>query len=117
MSGKKIYLVDPSNIVTTMTAMEYLIPKSLKPIHAFHPEKGKVIELNLKASLKSQGYYGSIKEKLMKKQNGICSICNKELIRQDQETLLIQDLEIHHIQPISKKGERHKIQNMTLIHK
>jgi len=117
MNGKKIFLVDPTNIVTTMTAMEYLIPKSLKPIHAFHSEKEKVVQINLKASLKSQGYYGSMKEKLMKKQNGICSVCNNKLIRQDQETLLIQDLEIHHIQPIRKKGERHKIQNMTIIHK
>lgn len=103
MNGKKIFLVDPTYIVTTMTAMEYLIPKSLKAIHAFHFEKKKVVQINLKASLKSQRYYGSMKEKLMKKQNGICSVCNNKLIRQDQKTFLIQDLEIHHIKPIKKK--------------
>lgn len=119
LEGKTIYLVDPTNIVSTQSAMEYLIPKSLKSIHAFHSERERkrVVQINVRASLLSQGFYGSFKEKLMKKQGGTCPICNESLLWRGNEMPNIEEIEIHHIQPISQKGERHKMQNMMLIHK
>jgi hypothetical protein len=51
--------------------MEFLIPKAIKSVHAFHTEKDKVVKINMRGALLSQGFYGSMKEKLMKKQDGL----------------------------------------------
>jgi 5-methylcytosine-specific restriction endonuclease McrA len=58
--------------------------------------------------------YGSNKEKLFKKQKGICPLCLKEI---DFESSYSNDLHIDHIIPISKKGPKGLISNMRLVHK
>jgi hypothetical protein len=52
--GKIVYLVDPINIVRTLSALTYVIPEKLLGIHAFHADRSKIIEINNKANLLSQ---------------------------------------------------------------
>jgi len=52
--------------------------------------------------------YNSLKEKLFKRQKGICLICSQ---------VLKEDLEIHHLTKISLGGSKSKISNMVLLHK
>ena len=113
-NGKTIYLVDPTNVVSTISTLHYNIPKKLLGIHAFHADRDKVIEVNNKANLLSQGFYGSTKEKLVKKQKGICPVCEENLRTKVGN---FDNLHIHHIIPISMKGKKHLIRNMILVHK
>jgi hypothetical protein len=51
IGGKTIYLVDPTNIVSVISVLKYVIPEKLLSIHAFHKESSKVVEINNKAKL------------------------------------------------------------------
>lgn len=59
--GKTIYLVDPTNEVHIVSAMEYRIPSKLKGIHAYHPEYFKIIKINTQANLISKGHFSLVK--------------------------------------------------------
>lgn len=106
--GKKIYLVDPSNIVSSVCATKFNIPKNLLNIHAFHKDYLKILEYKSKTNLLSIGKYESYKSKLFKKQNGVCAVCKK--------IISIEDANIHHIIPISEGGNASRLTNMILIH-
>lgn len=113
--GKTIYLVDPTNSVNTLSAYDYQIPKSMKSIHGFHPDYMKLELFNYKVSIKAIPFSGTLKEKLFKKQKGLCFICNKTLM--NPETLeIFTNLNIHHIDPISQKGSKSNRKNLILVH-
>nr|YP_009710025.1 hypothetical protein [Coleochaete scutata]QFU80130.1 hypothetical protein [Coleochaete scutata] len=107
-SGKKIYLVDPTNIVSSVCATKFNIPNALLNVHAFHKDHLKIVEFISKASLLSIGKHESYKAKLLKRQKGMCAACNK--------IIDIGETNIHHVVPISEGGSATKLTNMILIH-
>jgi hypothetical protein len=131
---KYCYLVDPTNVVGTISAFKYLIPDYLKGIHAFHTDWLKVKWINIKGNLFCQGYYGSFKENMVMRQNSICPVCNKTLFfhNMNDDSFSLEDLHIQHILPFSathttgkvvakvansKKDHKNRIKNMILIHR
>jgi hypothetical protein len=110
---KKIYLQDILNTNAILASKEYIIPKKLESIHAFHEEYGKLIDFQATLNIKSLSQYNPRKGKLLKKQNSMCSICN-QIISLDQ--IANGTIHIHHIAPIFKGGSRSKIENMQLVH-
>jgi len=90
-----------------------VIPKQLLHIHAYHPDYMKVIEFNTNNNFKTLGINSSFKERLLKKQNNLCTHCEKPLLASEG---IYEGLHIHHINPIFKGGSRNKIDNMVLLH-
>jgi len=111
--GKTIYLLDPYDF-PVIAANCYNLPNILKEIQSYDDEYRKLIEYNVNNQIRSMGKYKSNKEKLYKKQKGICPLCQKVI---DFENSYYNDLHIDHIIPISKKGARGLISNMRLVHK
>jgi len=111
--GKTIELVDPTIIVSTISAREYRIPKALELIHAYHPEYSKLIESNLKTNFLAIKATKTLKSKLLIKQKGMCSICNNTLL--DTEFLYDGSTHIHHIKRRADGGTN-IINNLTLVH-
>ena len=111
--GKTIELVDPTIIVSTISARDYRIPKALELIHAYHPEYSKLIESNLKTNFLAIKATKSLKSKLLIKQKGMCSICNNTLL--DTEFLYDGSTHIHHIKRRADGGTS-RMNNLTLVH-
>ena len=60
-----------------------------------------------------------MKGKLSKKQKGICPICGNSLFKDDlgnPDVLNFNNLEVDHINPISKGGSKSSTQNLRLLH-
>jgi RNA-directed DNA polymerase len=115
-NGKKIYLQDISTTNTILASKEFIIPQRLLNIHAYHPEYHKLIEFQKTLNVKSLGKYSPQKGKLMKRQNSICTICNKLI---STEQMLRGAIHIHHVVPIFfliKGGSRSSLKNMQLVH-
>jgi len=110
---KRIYLVDVGTIAQLLSSKHYVIPKQLLHIHAYHPDYMKVIEFNTNNNFKTLGINSSFKERLLKKQNNLCTHCEKPLLASEG---IYEGLHIHHINPIFKGGSRNKIDNMVLLH-
>jgi RNA-directed DNA polymerase len=106
--GKKIYLVDPTNIISSVCATQFNIPNALLNIHAFHKDHLKIVEFISKAKLLSIGKHESYRSKLFKRQKGMCAACNK--------MIEIGETNIHHAVPISEGGSVSMLTNMILIH-
>lgn len=96
-----------------LAAKWYNIPNNLINIHAYHKDFMKLIEFGTNVNFKAQGINGSLKNKLLKRQNNICTHCELPLTTSSG---LYENLHIHHINPIMKGGARDKIVNMQLIH-
>lgn len=111
--GKIIYLLDPYDF-PVIAANCYNLPNILKEIQSYDIEYLKLIEYNVNNQIRSMGKYGSNKEKLFKKQKGICPLCEKMI---DFENIHSKDLHIDHIIPISKQGSKRLLSNMRLVHK
>ena len=60
--------------------------------------------------------YAPFKEKLLKRQNNLCSYCSKPLYLTELGKTMYNELHIHHIKPISKGGSTKNITNMVIIH-
>jgi RNA-directed DNA polymerase len=110
---KRIYLQDVSNTNTILASKEFIIPKKLLSIHAFDKDYMKLVEFQATLNFKTLGKYNPRKGVLLKKQNGLCSVCNK-LITLEQ--MANGWTHIHHIVPIFKGGSRGKLENMQLLH-
>ena len=82
-------------------------------IHAYHSDISKFIEWSIKANQKAMGPFSSRKNKLYKKQKGLCYICKTPFTEQE---LFNNKTHIHHITPISKGGRPDLESNMTLVH-
>jgi 5-methylcytosine-specific restriction endonuclease McrA len=75
----------------------------------------KLVTFNTNLNFKSAGLDSSLKQRLLAKQDNLCTHC--------EESLLLFDgfygdhmLHIHHLKPIFKGGSRDKISNMVLLH-
>jgi len=110
-NGKTIYLqsVWDSN---TMASNQFNLTNEFKKIHAYHEDSIKLWKFNLKNKIRSMTMFSSLKEKLFKKQKGICPLCNFEIDFELDKNLL----QIDHIQPISEGGSKNFIKNMRLVH-
>ena len=112
---KTIYLVDVSNISQLLSSKHFILPKSLLSIHGYHFNYMKLVTFNTNLNFKSAGLDSSLKQRLLAKQDNLCTHC--------EESLLLFDgfygdhmLHIHHLKPIFKGGSRDKISNMVLLH-
>lgn len=111
--GKKNILFNPFDVMTFATN-DYNLPTKLKPIKAFSKEAEELIKFNHNLQVRSiKDKYASLKEKLFKKQKGVCLLCEN---RMDLDDRLTRNLHIDHIIPISRKGSLSNIKNLRLVH-
>ena len=115
--GKTIDMVNPTQIVATMSSRLFIIPKRLENIHAYHPEYQKLIDHNLKLSIQSMETNQTNKIKLLKKQKGLCPMCNSTLLDENGEFRYDGSTHIHHKKEIRKGGSKANLNNLMLVHK
>jgi RNA-directed DNA polymerase len=116
LGGKSIEMVNPTQVVATISPKQYRIPKGLEVVHAYHPEYEKLIEFNTKLSIKSLELNQTNKIKLLIKQKGRCDICGETLLNDKGEFLYDGSTNIHHKQMRSKGGVKSKLANLALVH-
>jgi hypothetical protein len=109
---KIIYLQDPSNTCAVLASKHYIIPKKLQNVHAFSSDYIKLIDFQVSINLKSEGPRGTLKQKLLKRDN-LCCGCKKIITPMD---IINGCIHIHHVKPIAKKGSKSNINNLTLMH-
>lgn len=114
--GKSIELVNPTQIVATISPKQYRIPKDLELIHAYHPEYEKLIEFNTKMGIKSLQMNQTNKIKLLIKQKGKCDMCGKTLLNENGEFMYDGTSNIHHKEMRARGGAKSKLSNLVLIH-
>lgn len=115
--GKTIELVNPTQVVSTLSPKRYRIPKALELVHAFHPEYEKLIEFNAKISMESLKTNPTNKTKLFIKQEGKCDLCGETLLSEVGEFVYDRSTEIHHKMARSKGGDKAKLSNLALVHR
>jgi hypothetical protein len=89
------------------------MPKKLLTIHGFDQNYMELVKFQAELNLKSLSKYSPFKSKLLKKQNSICTLCNRLITLEQIANGLIH---IHHVEPIFKGGARSKLKNMELLH-
>jgi 5-methylcytosine-specific restriction endonuclease McrA len=114
--GKSIELVNPTQVVPTMSAMGYRIPKELESVHAYHPLINKLIEHNNKVGLRVLKTNRTTKVILLTKQKGKCGMCGESLLNQMGEMNYDGSLHIHHVDDRAKGGSKYKLNNLCLVH-
>ena len=110
---KIVYLLDPTNAAKIMAASRNVIPVKLRGIHAFHDDIGLIKRFKLNLAIASSSRTPSLKEKLFQKQEGLCSLCHKEI---DPNFLMHNSIHLHHIEAIKDGGNKFAIKNLTLTH-
>src|SRR5882762_2451450 len=113
---KTIFLVNVGSSTRLLSSKNYIIPNNLINIHGYHPEYFKLIDFNSNTNFKAMEINAPLKEKLLKRQNNICSHCSKPLYLMESGKLIYNELHIHHVDPISKGGSTKNITNMEIIH-
>lgn len=111
---KRNYLYSVTEKGCMVSALSYSVPRALRPIHAYHADRLKLIEWIAKANLKATGQYSNRKLQLYKRQKGLCTVCHTLIEEQDFNDDM---LHIHHVIPISKGGSPKRISNMAVVHK
>lgn len=107
------FLLNPTNTAPIISARKYLLPKKLRGIHAFHEDFHLIEKDRLKVALLATADLPSLKDKLFNKQKGVCYLCHMG-IRLDK---LHEDYtHVHHIKPISHKGDKFALKNLALAH-
>jgi len=109
-------LVNPTQVVATLSPKLYRIPKNLEMVHAYHPDHTKLAEFNVKMSIKSMEMNQTTKTKLYIKQKGKCGTCGLPLLNEDGEFAYDGTTNIHHTVARSKGGKRGALSNLTLMH-
>jgi RNA-directed DNA polymerase len=111
--GKRIYLVDPTNTNKIVAALKYDLSKSLTTIHAYDDKYMELVESQTNTSFLAHSDHAPFKEKLLRKQKGLCEAC---ILPITPEQMIEGNIHIHHKQPIAKKGSKMKIKNLQLLH-
>ncbi len=107
------YLQSPSGSTKIVTATKYIVPLKLRMVHAFHERIDELIKYKLNLALLATPEHPTLKDKLFKKQNGLCTICEKPI---DHDKLMLNQTHIHHINPIYKGGNKFALKNLALTH-
>jgi|ERR1700675_286476 len=107
------YLINPLVYSPILTSTKYVLPLKLRLVHAFHPKIYELINLKLRLSLLSSPKTPTLKEILFKSQKGICGLCNTTI---EFESLHLNTVHVHHIEPIKKGGNKFKLSNLTITH-
>ncbi len=107
------YLLNPLNSSPIVAAIKHLIPNTLLNVHAFDDKISELIKLKLKLSLITSPKTPTLKEKLYKKQEGRCTMCDKMI---EVEYLHQNMTHIHHISPIKSGGDKFSLKNLALTH-
>jgi RNA-directed DNA polymerase len=116
LGGKRVELVNPTQVVATISPKEYRIPKDLETIHAYHPNYEKILEFNTKMSIKSLTLNPTTKIKLLVKQKGKCGMCGETLLDENGEFRYDGSTNIHHKEERAKGGSKTSLSNMILVH-
>jgi len=104
--------------VNTTSGRTYNIPKTLLEIHAYHPDRHKLIDFQIKANFAGMGKSEGLKGKLLVRQQGKCELCRQSLFHYpDGSEIGFISYEIDHIVPISEGGSKTVQKNMRLLHK
>ena len=109
-------MVNPTQIVATISPKQYRIRRGLELIHAYHPEFEKLIDFNTEMGIKSLKMNQTNKIKLLIKQKGKCDICGETLLNEGGEFMYDGTTNIHHQQMRSKGGAKSKLANLALVH-
>ena len=107
------YLLNPINSAPIVAAIKHLIPNTLLNVHAFEDKISTLLKLKLRISLLSSPKTPTLKEKLYKKQEGKCHLCDNII---DFEYLHQNSVHIHHIMPIKSGGDKFSLKNLALTH-
>lgn len=110
---RKAYLLNPLNSSSIVAAIRHLIPLNLRNVHAFEDKIIEIIRLKLKIALLSTPSNPTLKEKLFKRQEGLCYLCHKMI---NYEYLHLNTAHIHHIKAIKAGGDKFAIKNLALTH-
>ena len=89
------------------------MPDTLQSVHAYHKDYMELVEFSSKINFLAMGRTSSFKEKLMKKQEGKCIICEDAIT---VEQIANGAIHIHHYVPVYKKGAKSDVKNMQLLH-
>lgn len=114
--GKSIELVNPTQVVTTMSPKRYRIPKELELVHAYHSDFKRVIDFNAMVSLENLKANPTTKVKLLIKQKGLCNMCGMTLLNESGEFEHDGTTNIHHEETRSRGGSKSNINNLKLVH-
>ena len=114
--GKKIELLNPIRVITTLSANEYILPKKLDHIHAFHPDYQQLIDHNQNVSFQVLKESPTLKSKLLIKQKGLCYFCNTNLLGTDGQHIYDGSLHIHHKESRASAGSKSRFTNLALAH-
>lgn len=111
INGKVLYLQLPTVCCKVVPAKHSYLKENFRCIHAFSSEIDLLKKKLLTIKIGKMPKYDLLnhKEKLFIKQKGLCVLCHEQ-IGDNEETHL------HYIQPISKKGSKHDLNNITLVH-
>jgi 5-methylcytosine-specific restriction endonuclease McrA len=109
-------LVNPTQVVATISPKRYRIPKDLELVHAYHPRFKELVEFNTKMSIDNLKGNTTTKIKLLIKQKGKCGMCGETLLNEESEFEYDGSTNIHHIQERSKGGRKSSISNLMLTH-
>lgn len=112
-STRTAFLLNPVNSSPIVAAIKYLIPNNLLNVHAFDEQVTEIVNRKVDIALKSNPKTPTLKEKLYKRQNGRCYLCD-EII--DYEYLHLNTAHIHHKNPIKVGGNKFVITNLALTH-
>lgn len=111
---KTIYLVDVTNITQLLSSKHYILPKNLLNIHGYSPDYMRLITFSTDLKFKSAGVDSSFKQRLLNKQNNLCTHCGEPFTLSD--SFYGDAVHIHHIKPTYKGGSSNSITNMVLLH-
>jgi hypothetical protein len=115
--GKFIELVNPTKLVSTLSAYRYRIPERLELVHAYHEKYEELIDFNYALIKQAMKDNTSFKAKLFIKQKGRCGICGSSLLDDNGTLDYMDSYRIHHIQPRSFVFNNVKGgQNQMLVH-
>lgn len=114
--GKTIELLNPTQIVGTVSAGRYRLPRDLELIHAYHPDHKKLMDFNLSMSRLAMQGNTSYKAKLLIRQKGLCELCGNTLLDERGEFNFDGSSHIHHLKPRALKGAKGLLKNMALVH-
>ena len=114
-NNKTIYLVDVGNIFQLLSSKHFILPKKFINIHGYHNDYMQLVTLNTNLKFKSAGVDLSFKQRLLSKQNNLCTHCEESLLTSNG-FYGDSNIHIHHVKSIFRGGSRNIISNMVLLH-